>query len=109
MTIYVLSKRGEYDLTWDAQNLTATVNGKIYSHLTGFRGDAITKNEEKIIRGHKPSSYIATDRTIPGLGTETYVYINFEIRDYTTYTTKGMGYELHEHAPENTRGMNGGR
>ena len=95
MPITLLQSGGNSDLAWNSDTLTATVDGRRYSHPTR-RGCPLDPEEEAAIRSLMPVHYTAHYCFRPGVGRIFYVTITFHFRDLFRRTLTEQSYELHE-------------
>lgn len=92
MPIKTYTSAGEYDLVWDSDKLTATVNGQTYNKITGFDGRAITETERLMLKANRLDSYQARKVYCPKMGTAMHVII--EVVDHRLYDSQWHGFTL---------------
>lgn len=68
MPIKTYTSAGEYDLVWDSDKLTATVNGKIYNVIKGYNKSDLTEAERRMLSYSPLASYQAREVYTPGVG-----------------------------------------
>lgn len=68
MPVKTYTAKGNYDLTWDSDKLTATVNGKIYNVIKDCLGDDITEAERRVLAYTPLASYNAREVYTAGVG-----------------------------------------
>lgn len=96
MPIKKYTAGGNYDLVWDSDKLTATVNGQTYNKITGFNGRAITEAERLMLKAYRLESYQAREVYSPGVGTHMHVMVSIVDYGYNYAHEHGFTLEIGE-------------